>query len=518
MNKYRIFTILVFTLIVLSTSIDNVQAQNSVPENWHHSATEGIYKGVSTEEAYALLKEKTPTTTIVAVIDSGIDSQHEDLDDVMWVNKGEIPANGKDDDNNGYVDDIHGWSFLGNASGENISGETLEETRIYANAEKFEGERDVLINALKSYSSSRESTIKNLNTIENKIRTIALLEKFYGSEVKSGQYEKITLEDTFFDSVINEISAFIKNGGTLMSYKQNLQSFKSFLETSINFYYNPEVDGRKIIKDDYADPKQRLYGNNDTHGPDPSHGTHVAGIIAGERDNNLGIKGVADNVRIMSLRTVPNGDERDKDVANAIYYAVNNGAKVINMSFGKSFSWDKEVVDKAVRYAEKKDVLLVHAAGNSSTELDGTNNFPHKKFKKKGLFCSKDSKVWLEVGATTFNYDKNFVASFSNFDEYYVDVFAPGYQIYSTTPDNTYSKFNGTSMASPMVAGVAALIRSYFPKLSAKKVREIILKSATLIDLSVLRPSDQKEVKFKSLSGTGAILNAEAAVRLALKS
>lgn len=517
MIRFKAFALVVIAILYSTDPSCLIHAQGDALNDWHHASTTDKNKGVSTDEAYDLLKNKNSNSVIVAVIDSGIDDNHEDLDDIMWVNTKEIVDNGIDDDKNGYIDDIHGWSFLGNPSGENISAETLEDTRIYANAYDFEGDRDVMIKAIKSFVESRESVMKQSTINENKIRAVEIIEHVYSEEVKRNALKELQTGVSFLDNVIKEISAYIKGGGTLESYRQNLQENKKFYGTALDFYYNSEFDGRTIIKDDYNNGKQRYYGNNDTHGPDPSHGTHVAGIIAGERDNSLGIKGIANNVRIMSLRTVPNGDERDKDVANAIYYAVDNGASVINMSFGKAFSWDKEIVDDAVKYAQKKDVLIIHAAGNAATELDGTNNFPHKEYQKSGFLRSKTSKIWLEVGATTYNYDENFVASFSNFDEYFVDLFAPGFQIYSTTPKNTYSKFSGTSMASPMVAGVAALIRSYFPKLSAKEVREIILKSATPIELNVKRPSDNKVVEFKSLSTTGAILNAAAAIELALK-
>ncbi len=512
MNKFKLF----FLLLILS-GFNLMIGQANIPENWHHLNANEEIKGISTEQAHALLNNKPSQTIIVAVIDSGIDHKHEDLDDVMWVNQGEIPNNGIDDDNNGYIDDIHGWSFLGNSNGENVDAETLEETRIYAAGEQYKGDNETFVKAVKSFVSSRENFLKQLNYVNERLEAVELLEKYYPKTLLQKDFDKVETNDTDIKELVDAIKNHLKNGGTYSSYKSNLASAKTFYSDAVNYYYNPEFNGRDIIKDDYSNQNQRYYGNNDTYGPDPSHGTHVAGIIAGERKNGVGMNGIAGDVKIMAIRTVPNGDERDKDVANAIYYAVNNGAKVINMSFGKGFSWNKKIVDDAVRYAQKKDVLLVHAAGNGASELDGTNNFPNKEFEKRRFLGKKVPNNWIEVGAATYNFNENYVASFSNFDNYFVDLFAPGYQIYSTTPGNTYSKFNGTSMASPMVAGVAALLRSYFPKLSAKDVRSIILESATPIDLRVIRPDTKERVPFKTLSVTGAVLNAEAAVKMALK-
>jgi cell wall-associated protease len=270
------------------------------------------------------------------------------------------------------------------------------------------------------------------------------------------------------------------------------------------------------VGDNPSDLNDRNYGNNDVEGPDAQHGTHVAGIIAAVRDNGVGVDGVGGaNVRIMSVRTVPNGDERDKDVANAIRYAVDNGASIINMSFGKDQSPYKDAVDAAVRYAEKNDVLLIHAAGNDGEELTLTNTYPNDVFLKGGLFKSKESKTWISVGASSASYDASFPASFSNYSKKYVDVFAPGVRIYSTVPGDAYENLQGTSMAAPMVAGIAALVRSYFPDLTAKQVREIILESALPVSLEVTKPGSEETVSFGELSTTSAIANAYTAVKMA---
>jgi subtilisin family serine protease len=298
---------------------------------------------------------------------------------------------------------------------------------------------------------------------------------------------------------------------------EQIQEGIEYYETKIKYQYNPDYNARaEIVKDNYADSYERNYGNNDVKGPDAFHGTHVAGIIAAIRSNDKGMKGVADNVRIMAVRCVPDGDERDKDVANAIIYAVDNGATVINMSFGKSYSWDKDAVDKAVKYAMSKDVLLVHAAGNDAKNNDaGDNNFPNARFQKKGLFKPKKAKNWIEVGALSWKKGEDAVATFSNFGQNNVDVFAPGVDIYSTAPDGKYKNASGTSMASPVTAGVAAVIRSYYPELTAEQVKECIEKSVIRQDYKVKKPGTDEKVNFSTLSRTGGVVNVVKAVELA---
>ena len=293
-----------------------------------------------------------------------------------------------------------------------------------------------------------------------------------------------------------------------MSYsKSGVDHYRPILE----YAYNENFDSRKVIGDNYSNVNEKNYGNNDVEGPDPSHGTHVAGIIAADRRNELGIKGIADNVRIMSVRTVPNGDERDKDVANAIRYAVDNGAKVINMSFGKSYSPQKEAVDRAVKYAEQKNVLLIHAAGNDGDDIDTEKNYPSRFY-----LDGKEAKNWMEIGASAWGTDENFVGSFSNYGKKTVDFFAPGVEIYSTTPNNTYQNFDGTSMASPCTTGVAALLMSYFPEFTAIQIKDILRKSTRKFDgLEVQRPGGKGNVKFDQLSNTGGLVNAYEAVKLA---
>jgi len=324
-----------------------------------------------------------------------------------------------------------------------------------------------------------------------------------------------TLEDVAKLDGSNEFMAAVKEFMTY-SIENNLASEleegRSHFEDVMNYSYNLEFDSRIVVGDDYSNVNEKFYGNNNVAGPSADHGTHVAGIIGAVRNNDLGINGACENVKIMAIRCVPQGDERDKDIANSIYYAVDNGAHIINMSFGKSLSPDKKAVDKAVKYAEEKGVLLVHAAGNSNRNNDKSDNFPNPVDEE----TRETSQVWIEVGASSWRGKPNFIASFSNYGRKSVDIFAPGEDIYSTMPGNTYKAQSGTSMASPLVAGVAALVKSYYPSLSAKDLRSIIVNSFEYYgDSKCVLPGHSKEVKFKKISITGGLLSAYNAVKMA---
>jgi subtilisin family serine protease len=285
------------------------------------------------------------------------------------------------------------------------------------------------------------------------------------------------------------------------------EEFTSRMQYGLNPSYNP----RAIVGDDYMNTAQRGYGNADVMGPDAKHGTHVAGIIGAVRGNGVGVDGIAPAVKIMMVRAVPDGDERDKDIANAIRYAVDNGAQVINMSFGKAFSPQKSAVDEAVRYADAHGVLMVHAAGNDAENSDMKPSFPTPVYLSGGR-----AQNWIEVGASSWKGGDSLVASFSNYSHTLVDVFAPGVDILSTVPGGNYERLSGTSMASPVVAGLAALLMDYFPKLTGADVKRIIIESAAHYpDQSVERPGGGS-VKFGELSATGGIVNAYQAVKMAL--
>lgn len=531
-------TKLVFTAIfALSITLGIAQA----PENWFNLdyTTDGV-RGVSTEKLYeTLAKGKKTETVIVAVIDSGVDAEHEDLKDVMWVNKDEIPGNGIDDDKNGYVDDIHGWNFLGGKDGRNVNDETLEVTRLYAHHRKKYGDLEDVSKLSKKEKKEYELFKKVKKEVEDErnkaqaqLANFEMTETMYMNGLKTAREllgsQKLTAElieelgdgeeDPTKTIAIRLLGGALEDGRTLdeieEEIKGQIEGAKEYFAGQANYFYNPDWNPRKdIIKDDYSNSYEKGYGNNDVKGPDAGHGTHVAGIIGAVRDNGIGMKGVANDVRIMSVRAVPNGDEHDKDVANAILYAVNNGATVINMSFGKSYSWDKPAVNAAVKHACKKDVLLVHAAGNSNQDNDTSSNFPNDKIKKK-----KTAPNWLEIGALSWKKGDEAPARFSNYGAANVDLFAPGVDIYSTVPDiDAYDSFSGTSMASPVTAGVAAMLRSYFPALTAVQVKEILMKSIVPISGEVKLPGSEDKVKMKDLCITGGVLSATKAFELASK-
>lgn len=522
-------------------------AVKEVPTDWYLKDPEtDSVQGVSAERVYStLLKGKPSRTVVVAVIDSGVDIEHEDLKDNLWINEGEIPGNGIDDDKNGYVDDVHGWNFIGGKE-KNVDADTYEVTREYARLKpKYENIEEKSINKKnraeyeywkevkakydrdsKFNKEQYDQYMEQYQLYTNAFMTIhycdSLLQQTLGEPVTKSslanvnasndtiEFAKQTLS-RILESVEGdvEVSVFLQE---LAGYIDQLQEGVHHYETAVEYGYNTEFDSRAIVGDNVEDPNERYYGNNDVEGPDARHGTHVAGIIAANRNNDIGVKGIADNVKIMSVRAVPNGDERDKDVANAIRYAADNGAHIINMSFGKGFSPQKEVVDKAVKYAESKGVLLIHAAGNDADDLDKESNFPNKTYASGG-----QSKTWLEIGASSWGANQDLVGSFSNYGKKSVDLFAPGVQIYSTTPNDTYENLQGTSMAAPATSGVAAIIMSYFPHLTAEQVKEILRQSTRKFDgLQVTKPGTKDAVAFGQLSSSGGMVNAYEAVKLAM--
>ncbi|MTB51079.1 S8 family peptidase [Lewinella sp. W8] len=508
-------------------------AQGEAPQNWWDlDRTDDTFPGVSAKKAHEYLAGKSAQTVVVAVIDSGVDADHEDLKDIMWVNPGEIAGNGIDDDNNGYVDDIHGWNFIGGADGQNINYENLEVVRLYNKykAKYNNRNRDGLskaekeeFDAYKEYEKTIQETQESLGPQAAQFSSIkeafdAIVKRMgkKPADITAEAVAKMENKDQMTGMVQRIIANAAANGASFKEVYGQIEDAVDYFDGQLKYNYNPDFDARSIVGDNPSNLDDRYYGNNNVEGPDAQHGTHVAGIIAAMRDNGIGVDGVGGpHVRIMSVRTVPNGDERDKDVANAIRYAVDNGASVINMSFGKGQSPYKDAVDAAVRYAEKNDVLLVHAAGNDGKKLTLTNNYPNDTYVKKGLFKPKASKTWITVGASSASYDASFPASFSNYNSKYVDVFAPGVRIYSTVPGDEYENLQGTSMAAPMVAGIAALLRSYFPDLTAKQVREIILESALPVSLQVTKPGSEETVSFAELSATSGIANAYTAVKMA---
>lgn len=500
--------------------------------NWQNMdlAKDSVF-GISTEKAYStLLQHKRSHTVVVGVIDSGVDTAHEDLKAVIWENGKEKPANGKDDDHDGYIDDVHGWDYIGGPTGD-VSHDNLEVVRLvreqkplYDSLEKLGTIPDQYKSGYQTYQKMVKEYETALNNAQQTVEGITRFKTILDSIVTKMGKDTPSLADWQAYTPANSPEEHVKmiivrNLEHGMSYSTlvgqgivaALQHFKDELAYHLNINYDP----RSIVGDDYNNTGQRDYGNTDVTGPDALHGTHVAGIIGAVRNNGIGIDGIADNVRIMILRVVPDGDERDKDVANGIRYAADHGAKVINMSFGKGWSKDKAVVDSAVKYAISKDVLLIHAAGNDGKDLDDPENpnYPNPYYGDS----SGTADAWITVGATGADDDSSLVASFSNYGKKSVDVFAPGVQIYSSIPGSKYTLESGTSMACPVVVGLAALIREYYPKLKAVDVKNIIMESVVKPNHPVVIGHGDKRrvVTLSDISVSGGVVNAYQALQLA---
>ncbi len=513
----------------------NAQKVTKNQLNWYNGKGNAMFTDLSYQK---ILKNKESKSVIVAIIDSGVDVEHEDLKTNIWVNQDEIPNNNIDDDNNGFIDDVNGWNFLGNSSGENLNNVRLELSRLYADLSiKF---KDLGVNEIESelkeeyslFTEIKEKYEKKRNGIKNQVESFSqmlgmmsladsLLKVYFKGNYLHKDLKKLKKNHPQYDNAQKIITLHIF-GLSFNSFKDQV----NYLQKQLDYNYNANIDPRaEIIGDDPSNIEDDKYGNNDVEGPDAGHGTHCAGIIGAIRNNNLGNDGVAQNVKLMSVRAVPNGDEWDKDIALAIRYAVDNGAKVINMSFGKAYSPEQEMVINAIRYAEKNDVLLVHAAGNSSSNNDISDHYPAPKYPS----MKKPFTNWIEVGASTrFSKAKvkkgylkrdGLAAEFSNYGAKSVDIFAPGHDIYSTVPNNKYDLYNGTSMAAPMVSGVAALLKSYYPQFSMLEVKNIIIQSAEDCNgLNTLLPgSITKEISFSKLCSTGGLVNVYNAIQLAEK-
>ncbi|WP_225035950.1 S8 family peptidase [Winogradskyella sp. SM1960] len=506
---------------ILSTPIENIDSAplkvteltDAEAKNWGHlDLVNDTIPGMSVDKAYTeIIKNKKGKSVIVAVIDSGVDIDHEDLNGVLWTNKDEIPNNGKDDDNNGYVDDVHGWNFLGDAY-----DEQLEFVRILASGDTSNPSYDA---AKAQYEedyqmwSGRKMQYDQIAQAVNGAHE-TLTKHFGKSDYTIEEVNAIETEDQAIMQAVQIANGMHASDLTLADAKVEINEALVSINERLNFNLNKDFSGR-TTGDDINDLSDIGYGNGNVKPvkKSESHGTHVAGIIAAERNNGLGVNGVANNVEIMSIRAVPNGDEYDKDVALAIRYAVDNGAKVINGSFGKSFSPHAEWVRDAIKYASDNDVVFVHAAGNSSENIDVEPNFPDDN-----VNFVEVSNTYIRVGSLTSKYGSNIVSGFSNYGKKNVDVFAPGSAIYSTFPENEYKSISGTSMAAPAVAGVAALVRSYYPKLTAAQVKQVILESGLPITTKVVVGGDSSNVKsFSDLSTTGKIVNAYNALIMASK-
>jgi cell wall-associated protease len=518
-------------------------AQSEAPKGWHlmDYAKDSFY-GISLDKAYTFLKDKHKIAKpiIVAVLDSGVDTTHEDLKNILWRNPKEIPGNGIDDDGNGYVDDVYGWNFLGGKDGRDVNKAPDERARIYHRYKGTFADKAFDTTVLTGLDKDRYQTWKraadelNFSTddqmglmfMEIKTKSLIRQDKILRKEMECEEYTCEKLEQftpvskagkeaklnylTFMKAL--KVDADEKNTSILADIMEEIEKTKASFESK----ETPPIDFRhEIVKDNYYDLSDRFYGNNDVMGPmaEAKHGTHVCGLIGAQRNNGIGIDGVADDVKIMMVRVVPDGDEYDKDVALAIRYAVDNGAKVINMSFGKYFSPEKRWVDSAVKYAELHDVLIVHASGNESTNVDEKENYPNQWLKQWNTTATN----FINVGASSDpKISGSVTAEFSNYGKENVDVFAPGVRMYSTFPGgNQYGMLRGTSMSAPVVTGLAALIRSYYPDLSAVQVKKIIEESALKPANTVpcTKPgSKDEEIPFVQLSRSGGIVNAYNAV------
>ncbi|PYF74514.1 S8 family peptidase [Pedobacter nutrimenti] len=570
-------------IFIIASFFAAAQNKNVVlPEHWQHlDVLKDGYFGISADKAYAeLLKDKktSGTKVIVAVIDGGVDINHEDLKGKIWINPKEKPGDGVDNDGNGYIDDVYGWNFIGSSKG-NLAYDNLELIRIYKKLspkykstikstvlDSTEKEEYKLYNKVttefgKKYDDA-SANFRVLEIINKVLTTVSATKGKDGLKIEDVEAYKADNEEE--EQVKKIIRSGAKESGSFDKfYKEIKDAYKQY-DVMLRYNLNPAYDQRaELVGDHYDQPEERLYGNNDVKGPNAEHGTHVAGIIAAKRNNGLGMNGIADAVEIMAIRVVPEGDERDKDVANAIRYAADQGARIINMSFGKGFKWDKKIVDEAVKYAEKKGVLFVHAAGNDNLNLDTENNYPNRYFEgieavayqkkqellakeklkeemelaktkksktvnrssiKSGVvvdslkFLLPQAEAWIEVGASSYKDDLELKASFSNYGKYSVDVFAPGFRIKSTIPDSKYEEFDGTSMAAPVVSGMAAVLLTYYPKLRAKELKEIILKSVVKVSHKVKNKNEKGEtvkVSFSELCRTGGIVNLYNALKLA---
>jgi subtilisin family serine protease len=485
-------------------------------KRWSHlDLVKDSIPGMSVDKVYSeLLKGKTSAPVIVGIVDSGVDIEHEDLKSVIWTNKNEIPGNKIDDDKNGYVDDVHGWNFLGNCTKENYEYERIINNKKLVDEATYLKAKAINDGKIEEANQTKFQIELALNGTKKADETLA---KLLGKPTYTA--EELDAIGSTDPEVVQSVTIMKQ----MLSYGLSVADLKKEIEKELESYIkvqsgeNLKTNYRKVVGDNPDDIKDTKYGDNNVMGPDKEeilHGTHVAGIVAQVRNNKIGGDGIANNVQILTVRAVPDGDEYDKDIALGIRYAVDNGAKVINGSFGKAFSPHKQWVYDAIKYAESKDVLIVHAAGNDAKDIDKEDNFPNDSDDKVTEFADN----MITVGALNYEYGTNVVADFSNYGKLNVDVFAPGVKIYASTPNNTYQFLQGTSMASPNVAGVAALIRSYYPTLTAKQVKHILMDSGTAITTEVTIGGDPSNNRpFSQLSQSGKMVNAYNAMVMAEK-
>jgi secreted subtilase family protein len=504
--------------------------QNNDLKTWYHKdfSTTNVY-GVNTDNAYKFLESKglKPRTVVVGVLDSGVEVDHPGLINNMWKNPNEIPNNGIDDDKNGYVDDIYGWNFIGGKTAD-VDADNLEVTRMVkkyqpifegtdsaknrANQAKMPEEYAIYQKSKKLYDekgSEAKQYYHYFSGFNNAIPSI--VKTLNGKTLTKANLATIkpaSQEDSRNLQILNSLVQDAGNVGKTPKeveelLRKEIEGALKHYESQATKHYNLDFDPRaEIVGDNYDNYNEKHYGNNHYEGPDASHGTHVSGIIAGLPHGDEAQYGVAHKVaKIMTVRAVPDGDERDKDVANAIRYAVDNGAKILNMSFGKAVSPGKKHVWDAMKYAEKKGVLLVKAAGNENQNIGENEYFPTNFMKQS------DEKPFVSnmivVGASTNN-SQNLRARFSNYNGKMVDVFAPGQEIYSTVPDAKYEYLQGTSMASPVVAGAAAVLWAYMPSLTPQQIKEALVKT---VNKSTVNANVDSSANFDQISVAGGVID-----------
>jgi len=531
LKKFICFFFIQFFFV---TAFSQTQAVRPKVKGWHLlNFQQDGYFGTGVKEAYELLAGRKSTQVIIAVIDSGIDTLHEDLKSILWTNPREIPGNGKDDDGNGYVDDIHGWNFCGSSTGENMAVNTLEIARVYHHWKTaFEGKKENEISADQKFlfqqwkrsesllNKQYDEYIKSYQRIENLSANLQIANQVIAAYLNKTVFTKSAIisiqgEDSLARAVSAWVDIFNRTGDSAVTNTlliSEINSYKNNLLAKKNRKDDIPVDYRgALTKDNYENIHDSIYGNNNLYDHAGNHGTHVSGIIGAVRNNNIGVDGIVENVRIMFIRAVPGGDEHDKDVALAIRYAVNNGAKIINMSFGKPVSPYKQMLDDAVKYADTKGVLLVHGAGNDGENIDSNYFYPNPLF-----LNGTRATNFLTIGASGDYSTGSLVAPFSNYGQM-VDIFAPGVYINSTTFNNGYEAFDGTSMASPVATGVAGLIKSYFPGVTPEQMIDLLIKTGSPVSELVTIPGGDKKVSMQVLCNSGKIINAYEAAKMAIK-
>lgn len=509
--------------------LENETDPNKI-ENWFTKGPKDNVEGVDIERALQTLTlNPKANQVIVAVIDGGFDLNHPDLQGRMWVNEKEAQGlAGVDDDQNGYVDDINGWNFLGGIDEQgravHVNQERLESTRELVRLKRLKASLVITGGRLSKFDQAYYEKLNDEVTADRTVMRIQLKYTQTALERLLEYYNKIgaRINIPFENLTLEAVEAFKANGESEQQAKEELiiefnsafaksvermktrlNTFKISLETALNESFDPRS---QIIKDDPNNFATGNYGNNDVVGPDALHGTHVAGIIAALRNNGQGINGVSPYAKIMAIRAIPNGDEYDKDVYFAVKYAVDNGAKIINMSFGKRYSPHKSKIDEIFKYAADHGVILVHASGNFAHDNDKGHHFPNRYFASPN--SEAELKNWIEVGASSKYNTQALVATFSNYGKKSVDIFAPGFEITSTSPNNTYSVLSGTSMAAPMVSGVLSVLWAQNPRLSAQEIRQLVLRNGrNKNSLQVLKPGWGQLVNLNQLCRTGSVVD-----------